>query len=583
MLQSRVVSKAGYFQDLRAAVASQDTHFFADTSFLIAACSLNGRALAELTGWLEGLGDRLHVPAWVSHELYGKITNDTDPLTPVASVAARVVNELVQLQAEARRFVDDDIIKAFAGGQSSLNDRAGFLSQLDQEVSVLKRRAQYLKSAGRDRLNANVDILVKLVNSRVIASDLSGSLYKVDAEHAARLVGKHPPGFGDKAKPDNKYGDLIIWREIVEYCAAGNLPSVVLLSNDNKPDWVYWPSSVEVGGRMTPNSRNAAESVFLPLPLLVHELRRTVSDARLSILNLGMLSNLLQDRIDGAFPNLYAAYQLVVAASLPEEDASASLPHDASIPEKSIPASTPAPDFAQTLELLQRGHPGNVLEGVGSARTLLLAGLDARRLSRLGYAMVNSVQSGSEPAELLLRDILESRIAVGSDKPTLVGAMFTALYYDELGQIRDRPLQRPMSALFAVQADPALAGVVGHLGGRLTADFPLKFLLVPDPAVPVVGINISSERRPNGRLLTGLFNREASLLLDAAPEESRSLNSVYGGAQNANVLEFRKGIARHFCVPEEQLRLNLHRSETLFWDKLSGFVDWGPRTRVSLG
>jgi hypothetical protein len=234
--------------------------------------------------------------------------------------------------------------------------------------------------------------------------------------------------------------------------------------------------------------------------------------------------------------------------------------------------------------LLLDTKPKEMLEGVEAARLLLSARMDDGRQTKLAQAIIVAVQSGSEPAELLLRDILAMRVVVPGGRAHLVGAMFNALYYDETGLIREKPFYRPLNALFAVQSEPDLSAVVGHLGGRLAAEFPSKFLVVPDPATPIVGINISSERRTGGgRTLIGLFHGEASLLMDAPVGEERSLNVVYGGALTANVFTFRQGLARHFCAPTDQLRLNLHRSEVLFWDRLSGFVEWGPKTRILLG
>src|SRR3546814_9102643 len=65
-----------------------------------------------------------------------------------------------------------------------------------------------------------------------------------------------PPGFLDKGKADkqraadNRYGDLIIWREILDHVRTLESGSVVLLTNDNKQDWVYTPPTViEENGR----------------------------------------------------------------------------------------------------------------------------------------------------------------------------------------------------------------------------------------------------------------------------------------------------------------------------------------------
>src|SRR3546814_1829095 len=74
MLQSRSVKRAELNEQLRTALTAKDNHFFADTSFLITAASLNPVARSDLDRWIAGLGNRFHVPAWVGHEVFGKIS-----------------------------------------------------------------------------------------------------------------------------------------------------------------------------------------------------------------------------------------------------------------------------------------------------------------------------------------------------------------------------------------------------------------------------------------------------------------------------------------------------------------------------
>src|SRR3546814_780260 len=65
MLQSRSVKRAELNEQLRTALTAKDNHFFADTSFLITAASLNPAARSDLDRWIAGLENRFHVPAWV--------------------------------------------------------------------------------------------------------------------------------------------------------------------------------------------------------------------------------------------------------------------------------------------------------------------------------------------------------------------------------------------------------------------------------------------------------------------------------------------------------------------------------------
>lgn len=84
-----------------------------------------------------------------------------------------------------------------------------------------------------------------------------------------RFDKKIPPGFGDeKNKGDDtfrdrgiiylrKFGDLILWRQLMDHAKANNLTKVVLVTGDKKPDW-WWLDDHKTLG---------------PLPELVQEIK----------------------------------------------------------------------------------------------------------------------------------------------------------------------------------------------------------------------------------------------------------------------------------------------------------------------
>src|SRR4051812_45855506 len=111
MLPSRRASWSAFLADVRAALEDPATHFFADTSFLLKAASLNVPARTVVLAWIDGIGpDRFHIPAWVGHETYRHLGKDNGAaLTPMAKLAAELTAKLEELRMEARRFVDDDV------------------------------------------------------------------------------------------------------------------------------------------------------------------------------------------------------------------------------------------------------------------------------------------------------------------------------------------------------------------------------------------------------------------------------------------------------------------------------------------
>lgn len=88
-----------------------------------------------------------------------------------------------------------------------------------------------------------------------------------DAE--LRYTSSIPPGFGDNKKDDvfydrsikyeSKYGDLIIWKQIIEHALQKKIKKIVFITGDKKKDW-WW---------------NEEGKTIGPLPALCHEMHAT--------------------------------------------------------------------------------------------------------------------------------------------------------------------------------------------------------------------------------------------------------------------------------------------------------------------
>lgn len=67
-------------------------------------------------------------------------------------------------------------------------------------------------------------------------------------EFAKRAEQKTPPGYKDKEKADNGEGDYLVWRQIMDYAKAEE-KDVILVTDDQKEDWVYSVSGKKQGPR----------------------------------------------------------------------------------------------------------------------------------------------------------------------------------------------------------------------------------------------------------------------------------------------------------------------------------------------
>jgi hypothetical protein len=451
------VSWSNFLARLSAALADPGTVFFADTSFLFSTASLNAGARAEVGAWMAALGpERFLIPAWVAQEVFRRLSTDQSPFTPMRTTAAEITGRLDELRAEARRFVDDAVASSYSFASPGRRDRGSFLIGLDREVASLERRLRHLKDASSRSLDDSADFLSAIINAHLMPSDVYGSLHTLEAEYQARLVGDHPPGYKDRRKDANRYGDLLIWREIVAYCTRERPLSVIMCTNDLKPDWAFTPPMMidDVPGvpperRQQPNKGQRGFQIILPQPLLVHELGRDVPDFSLHLMTSQMLARL--SSTTGAMPALVQAYsQIAEAADAPqaEEHEGATGTGDGVEGQGTAALSQTPPSLAQVRASL--ADPDLAVTAVADVNTLLAAGtLSQSEVRGLGRAIAEAAENGPEAIELLGRALLDRPQSNDAQWSALYEGALLGTYLKEDGRPRTRPLLRLLGPLFA--------------------------------------------------------------------------------------------------------------------------------------
>ncbi len=148
--------------------------------------------------------------------------------------------------------------------------------------------------------------VINFVNDRLLTSDVDEILAKLSPGAEIRYSHYVPPGFQDK-KPENRYGDLIIWEELIADVAAaqltrsgkarvrGQVTTAVLISRDKKTDWVSAAHMVrnDVKPLIRKSNRDEDMDVTLPHPLLLHEFQRRAGAKKLYVTHPAFLSSVL--------------------------------------------------------------------------------------------------------------------------------------------------------------------------------------------------------------------------------------------------------------------------------------------------
>lgn len=57
-----------------------------------------------------------------------------------------------------------------------------------------------------------------------------------------------PPGYKDYKKPENEFGDYLIWKQMIDFSKNNHCP-IIFVSNDIKEDWIEDVAGLKLGPR----------------------------------------------------------------------------------------------------------------------------------------------------------------------------------------------------------------------------------------------------------------------------------------------------------------------------------------------
>ncbi|MCK6520208.1 PIN-like domain-containing protein [Myxococcota bacterium] len=327
------MTEVEYRERLRSALAEPSTLVFVDTNVLAFPYRLFEGARKELLEWFEDLAntERLWVPAWAANEYFTRSSaSNLREYLPTLDLPS-VITQLERQLEFARLSVNDS--NTIAG----LEEAIAKLTGLKTTMRIKKQRVE---------LSEIHTAIQKAFGERVLTSDISSLCERVGAVAAQRMQHRLPPGFKDAGKEVNAYGDLILWREIIEFC-RGLEPKptkTLLITNDQKRDWSYAPTyrlRTPGSDRIEDNER---PSLHLTDPRLVREFQAGIGseDASFEVASIGDVVAALSDGDPTRFRLLATALQILslysgapapVAANGPGDgDPNASPAGDAPLP-----------------------------------------------------------------------------------------------------------------------------------------------------------------------------------------------------------------------------------------------------------
>lgn len=104
--------------------------------------------------------------------------------------------------------------------------------KINQEITKQKQE-NYPKYFENDHIQ---DKLTTIYHEKVCKPYTEDELTEIYLEGDKRFEKKIPPGYKDDAKGKNKYGDFIIWKQIIDIAQEKQTP-IIFITDDLKSDW----------------------------------------------------------------------------------------------------------------------------------------------------------------------------------------------------------------------------------------------------------------------------------------------------------------------------------------------------------
>jgi len=208
---------------------------------ILVGLSLENRLWLPYQSALEFQSNRLSVIA-DQREKYGKVDS------VISDIEARLRKELDALELRKRHSsIDPDILLEEIG--ASFDKYRARLILLENEQ---------LDVHHEDIIRSEIE---KLFTDKIGSSFSSEEIDEIFKDGVVRYKAKRPPGYADEEEKKGTYiidrgiylrrefGDLIVWKEILQYIKSKKPKGVIFVTDDNKQDWWLRVNGKTVGPR----------------------------------------------------------------------------------------------------------------------------------------------------------------------------------------------------------------------------------------------------------------------------------------------------------------------------------------------
>lgn len=281
-------------------------NIYIDTNIIALFYGIHDSARKEFFDWLKILiqKKRVSVPVWVINEYTNRFIRNQiqDYLSPLKKVST-IKKEFEQVSAFLKMHIEDSNLPR--DKYNSINDFQKDLKDIEDKIEKIAFTAKNKDDKYKLKIHDEIN---QVLGNCILDSNIDDVLKSTDSLGLIRYHHKLPPGFEDGKKDLNAQGDLILWYEILKHCKEKKIKKAILITDDEKKDWVYAPNRLIINSK---EQNNANSHLKIADPRLVHEFKVVTKSEDFFIISFELLTQILIENISNSFTNLASALQLV--------------------------------------------------------------------------------------------------------------------------------------------------------------------------------------------------------------------------------------------------------------------------------
>lgn len=217
-----------------------------DANVLLAPYKVDSDTRSQFFSVLEELQDRIWVPYQAGWEFFQRRPG-------VLSGEDKVYANLQKPLDGAKANIEDHLKTLRRHPVVTEAEQAKLMQYIDNALALVKRLSDGRDEKLEEALRS--DTILKrwerVLEGKLGTAPSAERTEEYEKEAQLRYAAEVPPGYLDRDKPENTYGDAILWLQLLEYLKAGDRPkSVLLITDDVKEDWYRRQSGRTIGPRV---------------------------------------------------------------------------------------------------------------------------------------------------------------------------------------------------------------------------------------------------------------------------------------------------------------------------------------------